>query len=151
MNTKALEYIPHDGRMALIDEIVEVKENFITCSIIPQQASDFRNKLNQIPSWIGLEYMAQTIGAYAGWLAKLENRDIKVGFLLGSRKLVLHTDIFKDETIYSQAELVFQNEELGSFKCTILGADKKTLLAEATVNVFQPEDIERFLEEKNQQ
>ena len=150
MRTPALEYIPHDGSMALIEEIIEVRENFISCSVSTKKSSAFRDTDNKIPAWIGIEYMAQTIGAYGGWTAKQRGDEVKVGFLLGSRKLTLHTDFFEDETIYIDAELVFQNEELGSFKCSIHGHDRKTLLAEATVNVFQPEDIEGFLEEKNQ-
>ena len=151
MNLPAVEYIPHDGSMALIDEIIEVQENSILCSVKPKSSYAFRDSENRIPSWIGIEYMAQTIGAYAGTKAKKKGEEVKVGFLLGSRKLTLHTDFFADETIYIQAELVFQNEELGSFKCSILGHDKQTILAEAAVNVFQPEDIDQFLKENNQQ
>lgn len=151
MNIAAIEYIPHDGSMALIDRILEVKEGFVTCSASPQKAAPFRNSSNKIPSWIGIELMAQTIGAYVGCTGKQRGEEVKVGFLLGTRKLTLHTDFFEDETIYIQAELVFQNKELGSFKCAIFGEDRKTLLAEAAVNVFQPGDIDRFLEENKQQ
>lgn len=147
MNIPAIDYIPHDGSMALIDKITEISEGHIECSVKTSKSKPFRDSKNRIPSWIGIEYMAQSIGAYAGWTDKLEGKPVKVGFLLGSRKLTLHTDFFEDETIYIQAQLVFRNEELGSFKCAILSEDKQSLLAEATVNVFQPDNIDNFLEE----
>lgn len=147
MNTPAIDYIPHDGSMALIDRITEISEGYIECSVKTSDSKAFRDTQNRIPSWIGIELMAQSIGAYAGWTDKQEGKPVKVGFLLGSRKLTLHTDFFEDETIYIQARLVFRNEELGSFKCAILSENKKNILAEATVNVFQPDSIDQFLED----
>ncbi|MCM8527805.1 MAG: hypothetical protein NE327_14890 [Lentisphaeraceae bacterium] len=149
MNTPAIDYIPHDGSMALIDTITEVSEGYIECSVKTSGSHSFRDDNDRIPSWIGIEYMAQSIAAYAGWVDRENGKGVSVGFLLGSRNLVLHTDFFSDETIYIQASLVFRNEELGSFKCVILSQNKETVLAEAVVNVFQPQNIDQFIKEMN--
>ena len=147
MNTPALEYIPHSGTLALINEITETGEGWIECSVKPQDAWLFRTQENKIPSWIGIEYMAQTIAAFAGWNDSQRGLPVKVGFLLGSRKVALHTDFFENDIIYTRAELVFKDDELGSFKCSISSEDRTTLLAEATVNVFQPRNIDQFIKE----
>ena len=147
MNIPAIDFIPHNGKLALVDKITEISEGYIECSVKTSDSLPFRDEQNRIPSWIGIEYMAQSIGAYAGWTDSQEGKPVKVGFLLGSRKMTLHTDFFVDETIYIQARLVFRNEELGSFKCSILSENKQSVLAEATVNVFQPDSIDKFLEE----
>ena len=149
MNTAALEYIPHDGSMALIENITDIADSYIECSVKTSSSKAFRDENMQIPSWIGIEYMAQTIAAYAGWMDKKEGKPVSVGFLLGCRNLALQTDFFTDETIYIQAKLVFRNEELGSFKCVILSEDKQSILAEAVVNVFQPENIDQFIKVTN--
>ena len=149
MASKAIDYIPHDGKMALIDEIIETGESYVICTVKPEKSSHFSDSEGRIPSWLGIEYMAQTIAAYAGWKDKQKGDEIQAGFLLGSRKLTLHTDFFEDKTIYIRADLVFQNDELGSFKCSITDGDNRKFLAEANVNVFQPEDFRKFIEENN--
>lgn len=149
MNLPAIDYIPHDAGMALIENISDIAEGYIECSVKTASSYLFRDENDKIPSWTGIEYMAQTIAAYAGWMDRKDGKPVSVGFLLGSRNLTLQTDFFEDETIYIQANLIFRNEELGSFKCLILSEDKKSILAEAVVNVFQPENIDQFIKETN--
>jgi len=147
MNTPVIDYIPHSGTLALINEITDTGENWIECSVKPQNSYLFRTPDDKVPSWIGIEYMAQTIAAFAGWNDSQKGLPVKIGFLLGSRKVTLHTDFFEDDVIYIRAELVFKDDELGSFKCSIFSTDRTTLLAEATVNVFQPRNIDQFIQE----
>ena len=37
-------------------------------------------------AWVGLEYMAQAIGAYAGYTARLRGEPVRIGYLLGTRR-----------------------------------------------------------------
>lgn len=147
MNEPAIDYIPHSGSMALIDKIIDVGEDFIECSVRLDDSHLFSDSEGRIPAWISIEYMAQTIGAYAGWNDSKKGLPVKVGFLLGSRKLTLHRNYFDEPVLLVRAELVFRDEELGSFKCSIMSNDRDRILAEATVNVYQPHNIFEFVEE----
>ena len=39
----------------------------------------------QVPAWVGIEYMAQAIAAWAGCRARAAGKPPQLGFLLGSR------------------------------------------------------------------
>ncbi len=137
--TDALDYIPHSGKMALIDKISDVGENWIECLVDPSKTSLF-SKDESIPSWLGIEYMAQTIAAYAGWKAKKSGEAVKMGFLLGTRKYKC-----LEKTFYSKlkvkAEVLFQSDELASFSCCIRTSKDDISLAKARINVYQPKDF----------
>ena len=147
MNQPAIDYIPHSGSMALIHEIIDAGDDYIECSVNVEDSSHFKDSDGRTPAWISIEYMAQTIGAYAGWNDSKKGLPVKVGFLLGSRKLTLHQHYFDEATLLVRAELVFRDQELGSFKCSIMSPDRDRILAEATVNVYQPHNIFEFVEE----
>ncbi len=149
MNGEITEYIPHSGKMVLIQEIIRINETMIECSINPVKSSHFCQKGGNLPSWIALEYMAQAIGAYVGWHDKQNGLAIKLGFLLGCRKLILNDDFFiENGSYFVEAELVFKDANLGSFKCIVYEYNKEKIIAEAVVNVYQPNDIEEFLKEQ---
>lgn len=99
-----------------------------------------------VPAWIGMEYMAQTIAAYAGLQERNKGGVPKIGLLLGSRNYSSSVDYFaQGQTLRIEAglEIVAANG-LNVFNCEITGNETR---AAAVVNVFQPEDAEKFLEE----
>ena len=99
-----------------------------------------------VPSWVGIEYMAQAIAAYGGLLERNKGKEPKIGFLLGSRNYACDVDYFtigKNLSIRVTRELIADNG-LNVFACEL---DGDGLHAQAVVNVFQPDDVERFLEE----
>lgn len=127
----------HKDTMLLIDEVVDFAENSLTTKLTITAESEFLNDCNQIPAWIGIEYMAQTIAAWAG-ITHIKKKDvIKKGYLLGSRKYTSHVSHFTlgSELIIS-AEKVYEGNDLGVFDCTI---STDQLLAEASLNVYQPQ------------
>ena len=44
MNTPAIDYIPHNGSMALIDTISDVSEGYIECSVKTLNSHSFRDE-----------------------------------------------------------------------------------------------------------
>ena len=141
----ALEYIPHSGKMALIETIIRTGENWVECLVKPQNSELFKNSNGKVPSWMGIEYMAQAIAAYSGWRAKLEGRDIQPGFLLGSRDYKCARK-FLEKDLIAKAEMIFQNDDLASFECTIIQDDE--ILAQAKINVYQPEDFQEAIKDR---
>src|SRR5204863_4226908 len=74
-----------------------------------------------VPAWVGIEYMAQTIAAWAGGRARRAGREPAVGFLLGSRRYQAHRPAFacgQTVRICTRCEFIGDNG-LGQFACRI--------------------------------
>ena len=141
--------LPHSGTMVLLDRVVAADADSLCAEVAIRPDSLFCNA-DGVGAWVGIEYMAQAIAAYAGYLARLRGEAVKVGFLLGSRRYECSGPNFALGSILRvRIERVLQGENgLGSFECRIdaLGTEPGMALATATVTVFQPANVNDFLE-----
>nr|WP_229516983.1 3-hydroxylacyl-ACP dehydratase [Massilia oculi] len=106
-----------------------------------------------VGAWVGVEYMAQAVAAHAGWCARRRDEPVRVGFLLGSRKYACGVAAFPvGSRLRIEVRRALQGENgLGAFDCRILDADADAdadgnALASATITVFQPNNVEEFLQ-----
>lgn len=148
------DFIPHRAPMVLLDKVISYqRDTLVTEVTITTQSPYFDDRLQAVPNYVGIEYMAQSIAALAGVEAKLRNHKIRVGFLLGSRKLTLHAKQYHLGCSYRThvKRLYQEGSGLAVFDCQIyLMPDTGTeleqiLVAEANVNVFQPLDTKAYL------
>lgn len=141
-------FLPHRRPMVLIDEVLEHDhDSLLTATHIRETSPYFDAALGGVPNYVGIEYMAQSIAALAGVEATLRGEPIQVGFLLGSRKLSMPLAVFaKGETYTTEVKRLYQEDTgLAVFDCRIFhGA---TQVAEANVNVFQPQDTDAYIRE----
>lgn len=142
------ELVPHSGRMSLLSEITGFGEEWLSAAVDITPASMFADEKG-VPAWVGLEYMAQAIGAYAGLQERKQGRDPKLGFLLGTRKYSIAVDYFPPG---QRVELkVTKNMEaengLCAFDCELRGEGFEAV---ASLNIFQPDDADRFLRDAQQ-
>ena len=140
------DLIPHRAPMVLIDKLIAYQADHVTAQVTIEATSPyFDDALNGVPNYVGIEYMAQTIAALAGIEAKQAKRDIRLGFLLGSRKLVLNQNRYQLDHIYQiHVQRLYQEESgLAVFECKITEQDD--LIASANVNVFQPQDTQAYI------
>lgn len=146
------QLVPHAGPMVLLDRVTEVDDNAIRATVTICADSMFYSAgAGGVGSWVGVEYMAQAIAAHAGFLASQAGRPVRVGFLLGARKYSTSTPVFAaGSTLHVRAALVLRGENgLSAFDCSIAGSPEADApaLASATLTVFQPEDVDNFLQE----
>jgi predicted hotdog family 3-hydroxylacyl-ACP dehydratase len=137
-------FVPHAGRMVLIDRVLEFgEEHLVTGVSIDENTLFFED--GAVPVWVGIEYMAQSIAAWAGVNARLNNQAVKIGFLLGTRNYQANASGFKaGDELKVTVRLLCQDERgLGVFKCSIEGG---AVTVNADVNVFQPGDVQSFLD-----
>jgi 3-oxoacyl-[acyl-carrier-protein] synthase-1 len=136
--------LPHAGPMVLLDRVVSVNEDSLLAEVCIRPDSLFCSG-GGVGAWVGIEYMAQAIGAWAGYAARLRGEPPKLGFLLGTRRYDSRRPIFVlGSTLRVYVHRVFQNENgLGSFECAI--DDEEGRVATATVTVFQPRDVNDFV------
>jgi predicted hotdog family 3-hydroxylacyl-ACP dehydratase len=139
------QYLPHRGRMVLLDRVLEAGAGRIACSVAIRAGSPFcRN--GKVPAYAGIEYMAQAIGTLAGWEARERGLPVKIGFLVSTRRFTSHVDGFP-----AGAALIVEARDdwrddggLGVMNCTIRGPFG-AIMAEAQLAVFQPADLDEYL------
>ncbi len=139
------EVVPHRGRACLLDEVLHWDEDRIETALVVPADGVFVGP-DGVPAWIGIEYMAQAIAAWAGCRARSEGRPPRLGFLLGSRRYSSTRPLFPSGTrllVHARRELMGDNG-LGMFACRI-EADGETWV-EANVSVFEPADAQAYLE-----
>jgi predicted hotdog family 3-hydroxylacyl-ACP dehydratase len=133
------ELLPHAPPMILIDEVVEATEGLIVARVTLRPTSFFVEG-DRVPAIVAIEYMAQTVGAYAGLRARAAGNAPKIGFLLGSRELTLDVDAFAvGDELRIEARHVWGDERIGSFQCEVLRAGRT--LASALVNVYEGDEV----------
>ncbi len=138
--------VPHSGTMVLLDRVISADENTLCAEVVIRPNSLFYAD-GGVGAWIGIEYMAQAIGAYAGYRARLRGEPVKIGFLLGTRRYESYRPLFaRGSVLKIHIRRVLQSDNgLASFDCHI--DDESGELANASVNVFQPADSEANFDE----
>jgi len=136
--------LPHSGPMVLLDRVVCVDEESLCAEVRIRQDSLFCTR-DGVGAWVGLEYMAQAIGAYAGYTAHLRGEPVKMGFLLGTRRYECARPLFAVGSLLKICvKRVLQNDDgLASFDCRI--DDSHGQLANANLTVFQPAEVDAVL------
>ncbi len=140
--------VPHKPPMILIHHILSFGEESITCDVHLGRPSLFTRPDGTVPAWVGLEYAAQTVAAYAGMDAEGKGGTPKIGFLIGARTFTSNTSEFnQNQVLEIKATLLFSDEQLGVFECSIKDRSTKKILSHGKLNVFQPEDLQTFLKQ----
>jgi predicted hotdog family 3-hydroxylacyl-ACP dehydratase len=132
------DLLPHASPMLLLDDLIECSNDSITCSLKVRSDALFE-KDELVPAWLGIEYMAQSIGAYSGYRRRLHNLPIKVGFLLGTRRFSTNVPEFSvGQTLLVIAKKAIETGNgMASFDCKVEG---EGVLQTAFLSVFEPED-----------
>lgn len=135
------ELLPHSGAMVLLDALVEADDRHVVCAVRIREDSTFCEG-GRVPAVVAIEYMAQAIGAYAGMKARGRGEPPRIGYLLGTRELVLHVDAFlPGDELRVTATHEWGEDQLGVFQCTVTRGGQ--VAATAALNVYQgrPEEI----------
>jgi len=138
-------FLPHSGAMVLLDRLLEAGTEDLLAEVTIRPDSLFCDGQG-VPAWVGVEYMAQAIAAYAGYAAQLRGEAVKIGFLLGTRRYEAGCPGFAVGSVLQVhvQRLLQADNGIGSFECRIHAAGQQ--LASATITVFQPADAAVFLE-----
>ncbi|MCO7399211.1 hotdog family protein [Stenotrophomonas maltophilia] len=139
------DVVPHRQDMCLLERIVHWDEDGIEAELVVLASGLFVED-GHVPAWIGIEYMAQAIAAWAGCRARAAGNRPQLGFLLGSRRYGSQRSGFPVGSrlrVQARCELLGDNG-LGMFACRILAGDEEW--ATANVSVYEPADAMAYLE-----
>lgn len=142
------ELVPHAGPMCLLDRVLAVEGERLSAEVaVP--AEGLFSREGGVGAWVGIEYMAQAVAAWAGWQARLQGEQPRIGLLLGTRRYRCSLPRFAaGQRLRIDIERSYQADNgLGQFECRIL--DSGLELASATLTVFGPEDPSAFLNGEN--
>ncbi len=131
-------YTPHSGPLLLVDRVLNFSDHSI------ETETDVSEKLpffaeGSIPSYLGLEIMAQSIAVWSGLRRGRSDTKPPIGYLLGTRKFQCkHPYIKEGAVLKTKSEQLFENEGLASFNCnlTILTNQEYIDLVTAKVSVY---------------
>jgi predicted hotdog family 3-hydroxylacyl-ACP dehydratase len=129
--------------MVLLDAVIAAGAEELTSVLTVREESRFFDGAG-VGAWVGVEYMAQTIAAFAGYEALQNGTTVKPGFLLGARRYSCNTPAFPlGVTLRVTARRELQNADgIGSFNCSITGDG---IAADANLVVFQPDSLDAYL------
>lgn len=138
------DLVPHRGDMSWLDTVVSADADTVVAEATIRPDSYFVRD-GALPIWGGVEFMAQSVAAWAGHRGRLQGRPARIGFLLGTRRFDVHRQAFRVGErlrIEARCELMGDNG-LGMFACRILVDGE--VAAEANLSVFEPPDEAAFL------
>lgn len=142
--------VPHRGGMLWIDRVIHCDaQGVVAEATIRADHLLADDDAPGLPAWMGIEYMAQGIAAWAGGRALARGEEIKPGFLLGTRRYECHRPWLAFGLrlrIECRCELMGDNG-LGLFACRLLDGEEE--IATANVSVFEPPDPDAYLNDPN--
>lgn len=130
--------------MLLVNRLLARDEDSVVVGAVVAADNLFADQ-EGVPAWIGIEYMAQAISAWAGCRGLARGEPARIGFLLGTRRYacgVRHFAISAQLRIEAR-RVLFGDNGMGMFSCRILEGESE--LARAQVAVFEPPDPTAFL------
>ena len=138
------ELVPHKGPMCLLDRVVDAGDEHLVAEVTVRPGGLFDDGRG-VGAWVGIEYMAQAVAAWAGCRARARGGEPKIGLLLGTRNYTSAVSRFASGmclTVAIHREFVADNG-LGQFNCIISNGDQE--LVRVALNVFEPDDPTEFL------
>ena len=138
--------VPHRGGMLWIDRVLHCDADHVVAEATVHAHHLLADESDPgLPAWLGIEYMAQGIAAWAGGRALSRGEPVKPGFLLGTRRYHCHQPWLPFGLrlrIECHRELMGDNG-LGMFACRLLDGERE--IASANVSVFEPPNPDLYL------
>jgi len=139
------ELLPHRGTMRLLDRVLEFDGRRIAAECVPRADAWHADARGNMPAWIGIELMAQAIAAHVGLVKRSEGRPVSPGVLLGTQRYSATRPVFEPGAPLSVTAVLSLRDASGlaAYDCRIEAGG--SLLASATVKVYEPADFAAFL------
>jgi len=145
LNWTLTDLLPHAGNMILLDELLSCDDDAVHTRVTVRPCL-FSDGNGELPGWIGLELMAQSVAAWAGVRAKRAGQPVELGFLIGTRKYECNVPVFPNgRALHIHARASLEDASgLGVFECELTGDG---IHASARLNVYRPPQVADYLYE----
>ncbi len=141
------QILPHEGRMLLIDELIEQHDGGIVTALTIRPDTVLCDGVTGVPVWVGMEYMAQTACAYSGVNQAREGKPPSISLLLGTRSYQAQVPVFKLGTrlIISATLVMRDDDDLAVFNCSITDEATGAPLASGDIKAIRPRDLQGLI------
>ena len=130
-------YIPHAPPMAFLGRLLEHSTDDVACEVIPGIHDRLFVRNGTVDAIIGVEYMAQTVAAFAGLSAPDEQSRPDIGYLIATKQLSFACASFEvGRPLRVYARRYWGDTRLGCFETRISSGDE--ILARSSMTVYQP-------------
>lgn len=133
--------LPHSGDMVLLDCISDFGKDFLIAET-EIRSDNILIKHGKLATFAGIEIMAQGVAAWSGCLATLVDEPVRLGYLLGTRKLHIHTqEIPVGSKLQIKIKMSIQDSTgFGVFDSQLIDLTSGKVILEGALNVFSPKD-----------
>ena len=140
------EILPHRDPMLLLDCVLSFDAQTASAQYAPRRAAWYADANGDMPAWIGVELMAQTVAVHNSLLRRSQGLLPKQGALLGTRRFTSNEGVFvAGQPLVTHTQMIYREASgMGAYECTI--ALDGVMLASATLIVFEPEDFSTFVQ-----
>ena len=140
------DLLPHRGTMLLLDRVTDFAGASAAAEYLPRADAWYADEEGNMPGWIGIELMAQTVAGHVSLQKRAEGLPPRHGALLGTRCYRSAVPSFQaGEMLRICATLLFRDDSgFSAYDCNIARGGEE--IASATVKVFEPEDFQSFLQ-----
>jgi predicted hotdog family 3-hydroxylacyl-ACP dehydratase len=126
----------HAAPMILIDRVDAFDSETVRSSVEITPNSPFLAD-DVVPSYVSVEYMAQSVAAYSGIKAKISGGIVKIGYLASARKVDLNVPFFSiGDKLEITVKMIWNEPPMAVFDCRI--ERQNTIVASSRLNVYQP-------------
>lgn len=133
------DLLPHGPSVVLLHEVVEDRDESLTAALTICPDSPFGVAGEGVPAHVGIEYMAQACGVFAGLQAHRTGLPVRLGLLLGTRRYQAFVPWLRvGWRLEVTVTVVFREGQMGVFDCRI--HHDGTEVAAAQIAVYQPDD-----------
>jgi predicted hotdog family 3-hydroxylacyl-ACP dehydratase len=131
------EFVLHRDSMLLLDRLLEIEIDRAVCEWRVSADDGFFLAGKGVPSYVGIEHMAQCIAIHAGALERAEGFPPPLGLLLGTRLYRASERYFEEGETYRVEckKLIGNFDGMGSFDCSISTGNR--VIVQARLSVLQ--------------
>ena len=132
-----LELIPQRAPMVMVDSLVssDAETTVTNFTILPENIFLEHGVFSENGL---IENIAQTAAAGMGYICKIENRKVPLGFIAAVKNLVVHSLPVEGDIISTKLNLITQVENISVAKGKV--THNGTLLAECELRIFLKPD-----------
>ncbi len=137
-NHRIEDFIPHRGRMLLVEELIEASDKRGT--VRTRVASTWPLcKNGRVDPVVLIEVVAQSAAALVGWRMRHQQKMGGRGFLVGVRRTELTlVDLPVGTELTTRIEVDYELQNYAVFKGRVFAGDEQ--LAEVEIQTFRPDD-----------
>ncbi|OIR10088.1 hypothetical protein GALL_80160 [mine drainage metagenome] len=135
------DLLPHAAPMILLERVLDWNgADWVAAEVDIGPHTPFLDRERGVPAHVGLEWMAQCCGLFAGLDARAGGGPVRVGYLLGTRRYRARRLWFGvGERLRVEARLLLRDGGMAVFDCTIGGDGGDEPVAAAQLTLYQPE------------